>query len=248
MKAVIIDDEADVRATLRTMIDIYCPTVQVVAEGSSVQEGLRCIHSHQPDLVMLDVHLGQQTGFDLLRQLDHINFYTIFITAHDEYAVKAFKYSAIDYLLKPVAPDDFAEALNRAGRLVSQEMLQMKIQAYLDNQQHEGCPTKIVLKDADNIYLVCVENIIRLEAEGNYCQFFLADGRQLMVSKTLKEYDKLFSGHHFFRPHQSHLINLAHFDRYDRREGGTIYMKDGSSLPVAYRKKDKLLEALTAYH
>lgn len=244
MRVVLIDDDSAVRENLKILLSIYAPDAQIVGEANGVQAGLACIKANNPDLVLLDVEMQDGTGFDLLAIYGDLDFKLIFVTGHNEYAIKAFKYSALDYVLKPVDPDDLKVALEKAGQAFDDKEQNLKVTTLVQNKQSPSADQKVILKDAETVYLVAVNDIVRCESEANYTHFFLADGRRVMVSKTLKEYDQLFAGQSFFRAHQSHLINLLHFDRYEKKEGGIVHMKDGSTLPVAVRKKDALMSAL----
>jgi two-component system LytT family response regulator len=244
MRIVLVDDDSVIRENLKTMLSMYCPDSKVVAEADGVKAGLACIKEHKPDLVLLDVEMKDGTGFDLLAFYGQLDFKVIFVTGHDAYAIRAFKISAIDYVLKPVDPDDLVSALKKAEGITDRNEQQMKVSNLVQNNRENLSNQKIVIKDTETVYLVAVKDIIRCESETNYTRFFLVDGRVLMVSRTLKEYDTLFDGQNFFRAHQSHLINLLHFDRYEKKDGGTAFMKDGSTLPVAIRKKELLMAAL----
>ncbi|UXX79969.1 LytTR family DNA-binding domain-containing protein [Reichenbachiella carrageenanivorans] len=247
MRIVLIDNDATVRENLNILINIYAPDLKIVGEASGVQEGLACIRANKPDLVLLDVEMNDGTGFDLLAMYGTLDFKLIFVTGHNEYAIKAFKYSAIDYLLKPVDPDELSKAIAKAQQAFDAQDQNLRVANLVQNQQSSCANQKIVLKDAETVYLVDVTDIIRCESETNYTKFYLIDGRMIMVSRTLKEFDQLLKGQSFFRAHQSHLINLHQFDRYEKKEGGMIYMKDGSTLPVAVRKKDALMSALADF-
>lgn len=246
MSIVVVDSDASARENIKVLLSIYAPGSQIVGEADGVSSGLACIRKKQPDLVLLDVAMKDGSGFDIISSHDRPDFKFIFITKHNEYAIKAFKYSAIDYILKPIDPLDLQTALLKAGT-VSQHHKQeqnLKIANLVQNHQSSYSEKKILLKDLDTIYLVSVQDIIRCESQANYTQFFLTDGRKIMVCKTLKEYHQFLEDQTFFRAHQSHLINLQHFDRYEKRDGGIVHMKDGSVLPVAVRKKEALMSAL----
>lgn len=244
MRIVLVDDDSIIRENLKTMLSMYAPGSQVIAEADGVKAGLACIKEHKPELVLLDVEMKDGTGFDLLSFYGHLDFKVIFVTGHDAYAIKAFKISAIDYVLKPVDPQDLVTALKKAEGTIDRNEQQIKVANLVQNNREEISNQKIILKDAETVYLVAVKDIIRCESETNYTRFYLVDGRVLMISKTMKEYDGLLEGQNFFRAHQSHLINLLHFDRYEKKDGGTVFMKDGSALPVAVRKKESLMSAL----
>lgn len=223
---------------------MYASDMEVIGEADGVRAGLKSLEQHKPDLLLLDVEMADGTGFDLLAMYGELDFKVIFVTGHDAYAIKAFKFSAIDYLLKPVDPEELIKAIQKAKKSLNLEEQRMQVSTLVDNKGKPSADQKILLKDTENVYLVEVKDIIRCESETNYTKFFLSDGRKLTISKTLKEYDNLFEEQSFFRAHQSHLINLQHFDRYEKKEGGIVHMKDGSTLPVAVRKKEALLQAL----
>ena len=244
MRVVLIDDESTVRENLKILLNIYASDMQVVAEAEGVREGLDCIRQHKPDLVMLDVEMKDGTGFDLLAMYGELDFKLIFVTGHNDYAIKAFKYSAIDYLLKPVDPEELNKALDKARQAFDAQEQNLRVANLVQNKKTPCDDQKIILKDAETVYLVAIKDIVRCESEANYTHFYLVDGRHVMVSRTLKEFDQLLASHSFFRAHQSHLINLNHFDRYEKKEGGIVYMKDGSVLPVAVRKKEALMSVL----
>lgn len=244
MRVVLIDDESTVRENLKILLNIYASDMQVVAEAEGVREGLDCIRQHKPDLVMLDVEMKDGTGFDLLAMYGELDFKLIFVTGHNDYAIKAFKYSAIDYLLKPVDPEELNKALDKARQAFDAQEQNLRVANLVQNKKTPCDDQKIILKDAETVYLVAIKDIVRCESEANYTHFYLVDGRHVMVSRTLKEFDQLLVSHSFFRAHQSHLINLNHFDRYEKKEGGIVYMKDGSVLPVAVRKKEALMSVL----
>ena len=243
MNIILIDDEAPVRANLKALLTRYIPEGEVIGEADGVQSGLKLLEEKTPDLLFLDVEMKDGTGFDLLSQYGPPEFNVIFATGHDRYAVKAFKYSAIDYLIKPVEPNELRQAVDRATAQPKSERTQ-KVDNLIENQKRPSADQKILLKDLETVYLVAVKDIIRCESVNNYTIFWLHDGRKITITITLKEYERLLSDQGFFRSHQSHLINLEHFDRFDKKEGGIIYMKDGSKVLIANRKKDLLIERL----
>ncbi|PIB34990.1 hypothetical protein BFP72_06080 [Reichenbachiella sp. 5M10] len=244
MRVVLVDDNDVVRDNLKTLLSMYAPEAEVVGEADGVQAGIACLKANKPDLLLLDVEMEDGTGFDLLAIYGQLDFKVIFITGHDAYAIKAIKFSAIDYLLKPVDPELLSNAIARAKQAMDTQEENLKLTNLFQNQDSTLPDKKIVLKDAETIYLIAIKDIIRCESQANYTWFFISDGRKIIVSKTLKEYDALFESKYFFRAHQSHLINLMHFDRYEKKDGGVVHMKDGSTLPVAVRKKDALLSSL----
>jgi len=245
MKTIIIDDEPKARENLTCLLKENCPSVKIVDDKGTVNEGLLSIKKHQPDLLFLDVQMCGETGFDLLEKLNTIDFEVIFTTAHHEYALKAFKFSAVDYLLKPIVIDELKDAVHRASKHTAQQShtrIQM-ITETIKNQQNGF--DKIALPSADGFLFVERDDIIRCESTDNYTNFYLNNGSKIMVSKTLKHFDDLLSPHNFFRVHQSHLINLIHLKQYHKGEGGYAIMSDDSSVMVSRRKKGEFLDRLS---
>jgi len=244
LRTIIIDDEASVRKSLEKLVNRNCPNVKLIAEADGVKSGVEAINNYHPDLVLLDIKMDDGTGFDLLKQLEPVDFKVIFITAYDQYAIKAFKFSALDYLLKPVDPDDLAEAVKKAEKLVMHELNQQLNTLEENMLTQEKSKKKIILKTFENIHLVKLPDIIYCESQDNYTNFHLMNDKKILVSNTLKEYDEMLSEYGFFRAHKSYLINLIHIDRFEKAEGGSIVLVNEIKLPVASRKKDQLLEML----
>jgi len=245
MKVIIIDDEDRARKSVLDILRISNLDVDVIAEANSVKTGIEAIRVHKPDLVLLDIDMPDGTGFDLLRQIETIPFKIIFITAYEEYAVKAFEFSAIDYLLKPLDPLKVNEAINKAHQAVEQENISLKLNALFANLEDAASGNKkLILKTAENIYVINTHDIVRCESDGGYTQFFLLDGKKVLVSRNLKDYEDMLNGFGFFRIHQSHLINLKYIDHYSKLDGGAIIMKDNTALPVARRKKEDFMKLL----
>jgi two-component system LytT family response regulator len=244
LHTLIIDDEDHMRDSLAKLLQRHCPEVVVAGEANSVASGIKAINEIHPDLVLLDIQMGDGTGFDLLNSLPLIDFKIIFITAFDQYALQAFRFSAVDYLLKPVNPELLAEAVERAGQLIQEHHnLQMQaLQENLRNIEHQN--KKIILKTTENIYLLDLNNIISCESDDNYTCVYTTDGDKILVSKTLKEYDNLLAGCGFYRVHKSYLINLAHIKRFEKQDGGYIILTNDLKIPVASRKRDEMLELL----
>lgn len=235
----VIDDESKARETIINILALSNENLNIIGEADSVQSGFELISCKQPDLVLLDIHLMDGTGFDLLKKFETINFKVIFITAHEEHAVKAFKFSALDYILKPLTAGELLSAVEKVKDLKHKEETELKLSAFLSNLDKIK---KIVLKTAESIHIVQVKNIIRCEADVNYTTFYLDNNDKLLVSKTLKEYSELLEPSGFYRTHQSHLVNLDHILRYDKTEGGHLVMDDESIVPVSSRKRDELFK------
>lgn len=245
MKIALIDDEADARKTLHLLLKTEATAE--IREASGVESGIALLHSFQPDIVFLDIMMKDGTGFDLLNRLSVIGFKLVIVSGHDEFALKAFRFSAIDYLLKPVDQDELRKTLARiqtANQYPWQQMMEVLKQSI---QPVIGTDRRIVLRDMNTVYVVSVSSIIRCEASDNYTTFYLTDQAPIIVSRPLKEYDELFAPSGFFRTHQSHLINLNHLKQFNKREGGSITMKDGSEVPVSSRKRELLLDELSRF-
>ncbi len=244
MTAVIIDDEKKIRDTTRALIQTFAPEVIILGEADGVESGRGLIEAQRPEVVFLDVEMADGTGFDLLSSMADRHFSVIFITAHDHFALRAFRFSAIDYLLKPVDPDELVKAVERAKTHAAIKGADQKIEHLVKQAKSEEPPRKIILSDATNVHLIDISSIVRCQSENNYTRFFIATGEEILVSKTLKDYEELLTDSGFYRVHQSHLINLGKFARMDKREGGTIFMTDGSEVPVAVRRRDELMDKL----
>jgi two-component system LytT family response regulator len=245
MNAVIIDDEVTVRNAISSLLGDYFPEIRIIASAGTVEEGYESIVKHKPDLVFLDIELPDGTGFDLLRKFQQIPFKIIFVTGHQEYALDAIKVSALDYVLKPVDTDELRHAVEKAGEIISQEEQKLKFQALNENLQSKKVLKRIILHTSDHLQLVSVSDIIRAEADSNYTSFSLSDGKRILVSRTIKEFESLLSGSGMIRVHQSHLVNINYIDRFVKKDGGYLLLKDSTKIPVSPILKKQVLQALT---
>ncbi len=245
MTALIIDDEKKARETITQLLKLYCPKVTDIYTAANIEEAKESIYKYSPRLVFLDVNLKEQSGFQLLEQLQNYSFKLIFITAYSEYAVKAFKCSAVDYLLKPIHPDELTKAVDKALQLMNQEAITTKIESLLTNldTKHKTFK-KLVLKTVDNLFVINTNDILYLTSDGPYTTFFLVNKPKIVVSTHLKEYEDMLLELHFFRPHQSYLVNVDCIERFDKKDGGMIVMNDQSRIPVSTRKKEALIQLL----
>lgn len=247
MKALIIDDEIASRENCKILLEQLHPQVQVCGEADNVESAYEAILLHQPDLVLLDIDLPDGNAFDLLRKFPKINFSIVFITAHEQFAIQAIKFSALDYLLKPFTSGEFSDAIHKALVKRQQEMLQTGFTTLLQNMQARSEPARIVLRTVDAMHVVPVNNIIRLEADGSYTRFYMKDRNSILVSGHLKEYENLLGNNGFFRSHQSHLINSSHVVCLHKADGGSICMSDQSKVPVASRYREKVIRQLEQF-
>jgi two-component system LytT family response regulator len=203
------------------------------------------IRKHQPDVVFLDIQMPDGSGFRLLEEMEIINFEVIFTTAFDQFAIKAIKYSALDYLLKPVIPQELIDAVSKVEKKKQENQKRKGPDPSPDGPKPGEEPNqKIILSTAEMIHVISIDDIVRCESDNYYTYFFFTDGRKLLVSKTLKENEELLSQHNFIRPHKSHLINTKYIKSFLRHEGGVILMNDGSRIPVSRRKKDMIMEII----
>jgi two-component system, LytTR family, response regulator len=244
LRAIIVDDVDLIRIKNKAIIEQNCPHIKFLEEANSVKSAVEAIIKFMPDLVFLDVEMGDGTGFDVLKQLHRISFKVIFITAFQDFASNAFRVSAVDYLLKPINPIHLIEAVKKAEELITNDLLVLKMNALLINTEQPNVLKKIVLKTIDTIFSVNIQDIIRCESDKNYTTFFLKNTAPLIVSNTLKEYERMLASVGFFRAHRSHLINLNYFDHYKKTDGGYIVLKDKTQIPLAPQKKDELFELI----
>ncbi|GAB3989245.1 LytTR family DNA-binding domain-containing protein [Spirosoma daeguense] len=241
LKAIIIDDEAHCRETLSMQLAKYCPQLQVTAECRSAADGLKAIAEYEPDVLFLDVEMPVMNGFEMLEQLPKVDFDIIFTTGYDSYAIKAIRFSALDYLLKPIDKDDLIQAVAKVNRNPD-PVVNQQIKLLLEKLDHKTPLQKVALPSTQGFELVMIDTIIRCEADDNYTHVFLKERPPLLVSRTLKEIEELLENNSFLRIHQSHLINLNEIVRYVRGEGGYVVMSDNSTIHVSRSRKDVLLK------
>ena len=245
LNAIIVEDEKHSRETLDGLLRLYCKNVNVIAEADGMTSGIEAIKKHKPDVVFLDIQMPDGSGFRLLESLDEIDFGIIFTTAFDQFAIKAIKFSAIDYLLKPIFPDDLVAAVKKAEERQDARNTRKSVEILLENMKRpETEPPKIVLSTAERINVVQVQDIIRCESDNYYTLFFFKNGSKLLVSKTLKENEELLKDYNFIRPHKSHLINVTYIKSFNKKEGGYILLTDGSRVPVSRRKKEMIVDII----
>ncbi len=245
LRAIVIDDIEKIRKENCAMIKVHCPDIAIIGQADSVASGINLIRQVSPDLVFLDVEMPDGTGFDLLQKLGPITFKVIFITGYEDFAIRAFRFSAIDYLLKPLDSKELVEAVKKAEQALSTEVFDLKLHNLFTNLERPKNLQKLVLKTFDKIYSVNIQDIINCESDKNYTTFYFVNAPKLVVSTNLKEYESLLSPHNFFRTHKSHLINMTYFDYFIKSEGGnTIVMKNKSVVPLSVRKKEEFLVLL----
>ncbi|MCB0669918.1 MAG: response regulator transcription factor [Saprospiraceae bacterium] len=240
VRAVLIDDLPNALKMLEADLEICCPQVEIIGKAGSVVAGAKLLRQVTPDIVFLDIELEDGTGFDLLQILPEVNFKIIFVTASDQHAIRAFRFSAIDYLLKPIDLDELREAVQKATATDNRE----KVEVLLDHWTEKPESNRIALHSSDEIKVVDIDDIVRCESDNNYTTFYFTNKTKFLVTRTLKSFDQLLSEKGFYRVHQSHLINIAHVKSYIKTEGGYLLMSEGSHVPVAVRKKPEIIELL----
>lgn len=241
VRVVIVDDEVHARESLTRMLNVYCPAVAVVGKAESIKKAYEIIKSQNPDIVFLDMQLTDGHGFDLLELFDNIPFKVIIISAYQEYAVKAFKFSAIDYLLKPLDPDDLVKAVDIALAKALDDKQQERLNALIENTRNAGKRDKLLaLRNTEGTFIVNTYEILRCESENNATTFFLVDGCRIKVNRTLKEFDEMLRECGFIRCHQSHLVNQQHIEKISRFPSLSITMNNGDVIPVSFRKRKSL--------
>ena len=248
IRTLVVDDEPAFAENLVAMLRGEALSVEVIGKASSIDEGLEKIATHQPDLVFLDIMLHQGSGFDLLRRCPERNFQVIFVTAYDQYAIDAFKFSAVDYLLKPVASHELIAAVERVRSLLhlKQDQADRQLRVLLENAQGVSSQSrKLVLRESESLHVVNLADILWCAADGSYTTFHMEDGSKITVSQHLKEYETLLEPQEFFRVHRSHLVNLQKIRRLDKADGGTLHLSNGSTLPVSVRKREHLVHRLS---
>ena len=243
IKALIISGEKQTIEKVNDLVKACCPDIHIESTAMDLKSGVLAINSAQPDLLVLDTSLADGSGFDLLNHFDNPDFKVLFISEYMEYAIKAIDYNAVAYLMKPLAEQKFTMAVNKAkDRIEREERRQMD--QFEHTLEEIRSSENIILRTNEQIHSVKPADVIRLEADGNYSTFFMADGRKVVVSKPTSEFEDLLVKNGFFRIHKSHLINVRRISYFEKAEGGSVVMTDGSSVPVASRKREAVIELL----
>jgi two-component system LytT family response regulator len=245
VRTVLIDDEIDSIRVLQKLLEASSPEVEIVGKADGVETGMHIIQATRPDLVILDIEMTQGNAFDLLNELQPINFQVIFVTAFDNYAIRAFKYSAADYLLKPVDIDELRAAVEKVSGHISEKSVMDQMKMLLENigtlqlsQQKMAIPTPT------GLVFIAIRDIIRFEARGGYTIIRVNNGDQVMTTRNIKEYEDLLPESIFCRIHHSHIINLQQIQKYQKGRGGYVVMEDGSAIEVATRRREEFLRRL----
>lgn len=245
MRAVLIDDEISNLENLWALLEKHCPQVTILATAQNVSEGVDAIEKHLPDLVFLDIQMGEQTGFDVLKLLPKRNFEVIFVTAYDQYGIQAVKFAALDYLLKPIDIEELMNAVNKAEYKLTTQIQNLQLDFLLQQlKKPEANVSTIALQMQSEIRYVPLSEIIRCEADDSYTNFFLVNSERILVSKSLKEYADLLRPNGFLRTHQSHLVNPKYVKSWLKEDGGILLLMSGEKIPVSKPNKETVKQAL----
>ncbi|MBL0358642.1 MAG: response regulator transcription factor [Chitinophagaceae bacterium] len=246
MKILLVDNATEIRLVLKDMVTAWAKGLYPIEEADGVASGIEKINSFQPDIVLLDVEMNDGTGFDLLKQLANPSFQLIFTTAHNQYAIQAIRFSAIDYLLKPIDPVELNNSLQKAIENISTKTMQQQLAVLMQQLGNKNEPEKqIVIKDIDKTYFIKMSDILYCEAEGSYAKFYICNSEPIFVSRNLRYYEELLAPAGFIRTHHSCLVNPAKIKIYDRKtDSGTLILEGGHTVPVSQRKKDFVLQLL----
>ncbi|MEM6846261.1 MAG: LytTR family DNA-binding domain-containing protein [Bacteroidota bacterium] len=242
LTAILIDDELHCLETLQWQLMSYCPWVKIIGRYLSAQEALSAL-KQKPDVAFVDIEMPHMNAFEMLEALNPIDFQLIFTTAYDEYAVKAFKVNAIDYLLKPIDKNELIAAVQKVERSPVNKHQYQALKQFLQSQHSEA--ERITFSTQEGLEVVAIQDIIRCQSDSNYSDILLVDGQKITISRTLKEVEEMLKAYSFFRVHHSHLVNLWHVRKYLRGDGGTLLMSDQSQVSVARSRKEQLLNLLT---
>lgn len=245
MRSIIIEDEVLIQKTIVSLLQKYCPEVNILACSDNIDDGYELIQTLKPELLFLDIQLQESTSFELLRKLENFSFQCIFITAFAQYAIKAIRFNALDYLLKPIDVDELIAAVNKAKAYNVKYPHNQSLENFVKNDSRNSGEKRITLPTLESLEFIKVRNIIRCEAQGSYTLFVTSEKGNILVSKHIKMFEEILAHQDFIRPHQSHLVNRIHIERYIKTDGGYVLMSDGSSVSVSKHKKAKFLEWLS---
>ena len=243
MKTIIVDDRNSIREFIKGLLEKESDII-IAAEAENVKTAIEKINSLKPDLILLDVQMPDGTGFDVLEGVDYDDFRVVFITSYEEFAIKAFKYSALDYVIKPIEPDAFYDAISKARKYFSATDQQLKIKSLIQNLTSNKKSKKLVLNTQETVHIIDSEDIVRCESDGSYTTVFLKGNRKILISKKIKDFEEMLENLSFFRVHRSHLVNLHYVDRFEKKDGGFVVMKDDARVSLSQSKKDEFFELL----
>lgn len=246
IRSIIVDDEVNNIETLKKMLDVYIPSVELVGEATNIKDAKKIIEEKEPHLIFLDVEMSGGNGFELLESLNKVNFNIVFTTAHAAYAIKAIKYAAMDYLLKPINLGELKVAVEKCANNETRHVLvHEQINVLRNNRQSEGFKfKKIALKSSDGLEFFDTKDVIRCEADRAYCNFHIVGGKSILVSKSMSEYEDILTQSNFIKVHKSNIVNIDHVVKYINGQGGYLVLSDKSQVSVAVRRKEEVLSTI----
>jgi two-component system LytT family response regulator len=244
IKAVIIDDEPELRELNRSLLANHFDEIEIAGTAGAVEEAVSLIDRIQPQLILLDIRLTDGTGFQILQKIRTYKYTVIFITAYSEFAIKAIKLSAIDYILKPINEKEFCQAVERAIENINSSQIQDQVETFFNYYERRTQNRRIVLKTTESISIVEISDIVYCRSDNTYTTFYLKNKEKILISRPMKEYEEMLSEYGFFRPHQSFLVNLQYISRLDKSDGGFLILKDHTEIPVSIRRKSRLIQVL----
>jgi two-component system LytT family response regulator len=243
ISALIVDDEKNGRENLSGLIQSHCPNIRIVAEAASVEQAISQIREYQPQLIFLDIEMPGGNGFQLLEHFKDFPFEVIFVTAYDNYAIRAIRFSASDYILKPINLNELIAAVDKVSERIRNRSENERIRQLYLNTVHPANP-KIGLPTGERVEFVEVKSIIRCQGESNYTYIYFSDRKPLLTAKSLIEFEELLAEYHFIRVHKAHLVNLNHVASFTKNEGGILFLTNGDSVVISRRRKEFTLEQL----
>jgi len=242
--AILIDDEKHCNQTLEIEIGRHCPDVKILGSYTSGKEGLAAIKSLQPNLVFLDIEMPWMNGFELLQKIEHLNFDVIFVTAYDNYAIKAFRFSAIDYLLKPIQHQLLVSAIEKVKLKNNHNLPYEQLETLLHNMKNNTENNRVVFSTSEGLEIVEIKDIVRCQSDNNYTYIYLSSGEHIFLSKTLKEVEQMIQSSTFIRVHQSHLVNINFIKRFVKGDGGYLLLKDDKQVSVSKSRREQLMHRI----
>ena len=244
IKTIIIDDNKDIRDFIENLINEHFPTLEICATADNVIDGTKIIKQYKPELVLLDIELKDGTGFDILQNLESYTFKLIFITAFNNFAIKAIKFSALDYILKPINELEFITGIKNALQEIENSQLETQITNLFEHYEKKTISKKIILRNSDNLHIINVNDIIYCQSDNSYTTFYINNADKILMSKSIKEYSDMLAEYGFFRSHQSFLVNLQHITRLCKHDGSYLILSNNKQVPVSTRQKAKLISIL----
>lgn len=241
IKTLVVEDEVSSQNLLKVIIEDYCPNLELVGMVDNIEDGLKLLNTLVIDLVFLDINLGSDTSFEMLDKITKRDFKIIFTTAHDEYALKAFKYEAVDYILKPYSPKDIIQSIQRIVEKLEESKAFLKLEKVITENFQSKESGKISIPTSEGLKVFKLDNIIRIEGSGAYCRIFFLEVKPLLISKSLKELEGTLPSNQFFRVHDSHIINMDHVKEYRKEDGGMVVLENDDQVPVSRKKKQEFL-------